>query len=124
VGAVALLAAGAGVTSLAGGNFNTSMGRMALAAGALSVYTAAAALVATPRTERTRLRCLLWGGTVPILIGLINAALVAPQAGVLAGLVSALPWFAGALLVAAIGPWLPAFRVPGWARQRPASPLP
>jgi hypothetical protein len=117
VAVMALIAAGAGVSSLAGGMSDTSIGRMALAAGVLSAYTAAAGLVVTRRTERTRLRCLLWGGTVPILVGLLNAALVTPRAGLLAGLVSALPWLAGALLMVALGPFLPAIRLPSWARR-------
>lgn len=117
VAVLALVAAGAGMSSLAGGTSTTSPLRIGLAAGVLSAYAATAAVVVTSRMKRTRVRCLFWGGTIPVLVGLVNAALVIPRAGLLPGAISALPWLTGALLAWIVGPWLPTLRLPTWGRR-------
>ncbi len=108
VGLVAVGLAGAGVTSLAAGSAVTSLGRMSVAAGALAAYTAAAALLVTPKRERTWQRCLWWGGLVPAVIAIVTTVLVASPVGLPAAVLSGLPWLVGALPVCLAGPWLPA----------------
>jgi hypothetical protein len=109
---VALLAAGAGLSALSSGSPTTSSLRLAVAAGVLSGYAAAVALVLTARADRTAWRCLWWGSTVPAIVAVITAALVAPAAGAVSALLSALPWLLGAVVVSALGPWLPALPLP------------
>ena len=108
VGLVAVGLAGAGVTSLAAGSAVTSLTRMAVAAGALGAYTAVVALLVTPRTERTWLRCLWWGGLVPVVIAVVTMVLVAGRVGPGPAVLAGLPWLLGALPVCLLGPWLPA----------------
>lgn len=115
---LALLAAAAGMVSLIAGNSVVSTPRMAVAAGVLAAYAAAVAIVVTDRAERTRLRCLAWGATVPVLVGLANALLVIGPAGVGRAVLSAVPWLVGSLLVSAFGPALPGIRLPAWLRRR------
>lgn len=107
VALVALTLAGLGITSLAAGSTVTSVTRMAVAAGLLAGYTAAVALVVTPRAERTLGRCLWWGGLVPVVLALATVALVGVRSGAAAGLGSGLPWLLGALPVCLAGRWLP-----------------
>jgi len=109
VAAVAGLAlAGAGVTSLAAGSTVTSLARMAAAAGVLAAYTAVVALIATPRAERTWLRCLWWGGLVPGVVAILTTVLVTTQSGLGPGIGYGLPWLLGAVPVCLAGRWLPA----------------
>ena len=108
VALVAVSLAGAGVTSLAAGSAVTSLTRMAVAAGALGAYTAVAALLVTPRRERTWRRCLWWGGLVPLVIAVVTGVLVAGRVGPAASVLAGLPWLVGALPVCLAGPWLPA----------------
>lgn len=108
VALVAVSLAGAGVTSLAAGSAVTSLTRMAVAAGALGAYTAVAALLVTPRLERTWRRCLWWGGLVPLVIAVVTGVLVAGRVGPAAAVLAGLPWLVGALPVCLAGPWLPA----------------
>lgn len=115
---LALFAAAAGMVSLIAGNSVVSTPRMAAAAGVLAAYAAAVAVVVTDRAERTRLRCLVWGATVPALVGVANAALVVATAGVGRALLTAVPWLVGSLLVSAFGPALPGIRLPAWLRRR------
>jgi len=110
VSAFALAAAGLGVAALAAGSPVTSLGRMALAAGVLAAYTAAVGIMVTSRAARSRRRCLLWGAAVPTAVGLLNAIWVTMAAGISQGLLSALPWLGGALLVSMFGPLLPELR--------------
>lgn len=105
---VAVALAGAGVTSLAAGSAVTSLTRMAVAAGVLGAYTAAVALLVTPRSERTWRRCLWWGGLVPVVIAVVTSVLVGGQSGLAAGAVFGLPWLLGAVPVCLAGRWLPA----------------
>jgi len=105
---VAVALAGAGVTSLAAGSAVTSLTRMAVAAGVLGAYTAAVALLVTPRSERTWRRCLWWGGLVPVLIAVVTVVLVGGQSGLASGVVFGLPWLLGAVPVCLAGRWLPA----------------
>ena len=105
---VAVALAGAGVTSLAAGSAVTSLTRMAVAAGVLGAYTAAVALLVTPRSERTWRRCLWWGGLVPVVIAVVTVVLVGGQSGLGAGVVFGLPWLLGAVPVCLAGRWLPA----------------
>jgi hypothetical protein len=109
---LALLAASAGMSVLTASSSSTSVVRMDIAAAVLSIYAAAIGLVLTERAARTRLRCLLWGGTVPALVGLGTAALVAATAGAVAGLMALLPWLTGALAAWGLGPYLPELRLP------------
>jgi hypothetical protein len=124
VSAIALAAAAAGLAALSAGSPVTSLARMALAAGVLAAYAAVVGIVVTRRSSRSRRRCLIWGSTVPTAVGLINGALVTAAAGIELGLLSALPWLAGAVLVSALGPLLPELRLPAWMRRRrlPARP--
>jgi hypothetical protein len=112
VSAVALAAAGAGVAAIAAGSPVRSLARMALAAAVLAAYTAAVGIVVTRRSSRSRRRCLIWGAAIPTGVGLINAAQVTALAGIGTGMLSALPWLGGALLVSAFGPLLPELRLP------------
>ena len=108
VALVAVGLAGAGVTSLAAGSAVTSLPRMSVAAGALAAYTATAALLVTPRRERTWRRCLWWGGLVPVVIAVVTVVLVAGRVGLAPAILAGLPWLIGALPVCLAGPWLPA----------------
>ena len=108
VALVAVSLAGAGVTSLAAGSAVTSLTRMAVAAGARGAYTAVAALLVTPRRERTWRRCLWWGGLVPLVIAVVTGVLVAGRVGPAAAVLAGLPWLVGALPVCLAGPWLQA----------------
>jgi hypothetical protein len=110
--ALALLAASAGMSVLTTSSSSTSVVRMDVAAAVLSIYAAAIGLLLTDRAARTRLRCLLWGGTVPVLVGVGTAALVAATAGAMAGLLAMLPWLTGALAAWGLGPYLPELRLP------------
>lgn len=117
VAAVGLLVATAGMTSLAISGSVTSATRMAVAAGILSGYTAVVGIVTTRRPNRTRLWCLLFGGVVPLVVGLVNLVLVSRTVGTAAGAFSALPWLVGPLLAYAVGPLLPALRFPAFRRS-------
>lgn len=117
VSLLALVAATTGMSALAAGSAVTSIPRMAFAAGVLSAYASIAAVVFTARGDRTRAHCLVWGA-MPLLVGTANAALVGGAAGPAAGLVSALPWLIGPVLVWAVGPALPQIRWPQWLRPR------
>lgn len=112
VAVLALLAAGAGVSALSGGAASSSLLRLGFAAAVLSVYAAVAALVTTRRESRTPLRCAVWGGAVPLAVGVVTLLLVAARAGAVAGAVNASPWLLGVLAAVLLGPWLPAFRWP------------
>jgi hypothetical protein len=114
---VALLAAGAGMSALSSGSPTTSPLRLAVAAGVLSGYATAVALVLTQRAARSWWRCLWWGATVPAVVGLVTAGLVAPAAGAVPALLSGLPWLLGAVAVSALGPWLPSLRLPARLRR-------
>lgn len=114
---VALFVAAAGMVSLIAGNSVVSTTRMGAAAGVLAAYTAAVAIVFTDRAERTRLRCLVWGATVPVLVGVVNALLVLSAAGAGRALVTVLPWLVGSVLVSVFGPSLPGVRLPAFLRR-------
>jgi hypothetical protein len=118
---LALLAASAGMSVLTASSSSTSLVRMDIAAAVLSTYAAAIGLLLTERAERTRLRCLLWGGTVPVLVGVGTAALVVATAGVGASLLALLPWLTGALAAWGLGPYLPELRLPRLLRHRSAA---
>jgi hypothetical protein len=109
---VALVAAGAGMAVLTTNGPTTSLTRMGFAAAVLSIYAAAIGLLTTRRSERTRLRCLVWGGGVPTLVGVGTGILVATVAGLTAGLLAALPWLVGTVFAWAAGPYLPGLRLP------------
>ena len=102
---VALLVACAGLATLTSSSSSTSLVRLAVAASVLSVYAAAAALLMTRRSERTRFRCLVWGGTVPIAVGIATALLAGSAGGFGSGLFALLPWLAGVLAAVLLGPW-------------------
>lgn len=107
VAVVAVGLAGAGVTSLAAGSAVTSLTRMSVAAGVLAAYTALVALLVTPRDERTWVRCVAWGGLVPLLIAVVTGVLVTGRVGLAPGVLAALPWLVGAVPICLAGPWLP-----------------
>ena len=117
---VALLVACAGLATLTSSSASTSLVRLAVAASVLSVYAAMAALLMTKRSERTRLRCLVWGGTVPLAVGIATALLAGSAGGFGSGLLAVLPWLAGVLAAVLLGPWLPTLRLPALRRRRPA----
>ena len=117
---VALLVACAGLATLTSSSSSTSLVRLAVAASVLSVYAATAALLMTKRSERTRLRCLVWGGTVPLAVGSATALLAGSAGGFGSGLLAVLPWLAGVLAAVLLGPWLPMLRLPALGRRHPA----
>ena len=108
--ALALVLALVGLIRLSAGSTVVSLPRMALAAGVLSAYTAALAIVVTDRGLRTVRRCLVWGGGVPALVGVTNGALVTAAAGPGPGALSVAPWLVGAA-VSLLGPRLPDLRL-------------
>jgi hypothetical protein len=114
---VALLVACAGLASFTASSSSTSLGRLAVAAAALSVFTAAVALIMTRQSERTRLRCLIWGGTVPLAVGIATALLAGSAGGLVAGLLALLPWLAGVVAAVVLGPWFPTLRLPALRRR-------
>jgi hypothetical protein len=116
-GVAALLAAGTGVASLAAGGTAVSAPRAALAAAVLSVFTATLAVVVTDKAVRTPVRCLVWGGTVPVLVAVANAVSVSVEAGLARGVLTSLPWLVG-LGVATFGSQLPGLRLPSWWPRR------
>ncbi len=114
---VALLVACAGLASFTASSSSTSLGRLAVAAAVLSVFAAAVALIMTRQSERTRLRCLIWGGAVPLAVGIATALLAGSAGGLVAGLLALLPWLAGVLAAVVLGPWLPTLRLPALRRR-------
>jgi hypothetical protein len=117
--AVALLVACAGLSTLTASSSSTSLVRMGVAASVLSIYSATVALLMTRRSERTRLRCLVWGGAVPFAVGIATGLLAGSAAGLGSGLLALLPWLAGVLAAVLLGPWLPSLRLPK-LRRRPS----
>ena len=117
---VALLGGCAGLASVSSGAASTSMTRLTVAATVLSVYAAVAGLLVTPREERTRLLSLLWGGLVPLVIGIGTALLAGSAGGLVTGLRALLPWLAGVLVAGLAGPVLPSFRLPRLSRRNAA----
>lgn len=111
VGAATLLSAGTAISAAAAGGGPLTPLRAGLAAAVLAVAVGSLAVVVTERAARSRIRCLLWGGLVPVLAGAATAALVAPAGGATAAALSGLPWLAG-LLPALAGPELPQLRLP------------
>lgn len=119
VSTAALLAAGKAVSTVIAESGTTSLTRMAVAAGVLSLSTSIVGAAATPRDERTRLRGLLWAGLVPLLVGMINMAMVLPGHGIATATFSLLPWLAGPLLILIAAPALPALLHPSaWRGDR------
>jgi MFS family permease len=116
----ALLAACAGLASVSSSAASTSMTRLSVAAAVLSVFAAVTALLVTPREERTRLLSLLWGGLVPLLVGIGTALLAGSTGGLVPGLLALLPWLAGVLVAGLAGPALPSFRLPRLRRRSEA----
>jgi hypothetical protein len=86
--------------------------RLSVAAAVLSIFAALVALLITPRAERTRLRSLLWGGLLPLVIGILTALLAGASGGAVPGLLALLPWLAGVLVAGLLGPMLPSVRLP------------
>lgn len=117
VSLLALAAASAGMAALATGTTVTSAGRMSFAAAVLSSYCSFAGLLVTRRDDRTRRRCLIWGGLVPFLVGLGTAAYVIGPAGPGAAVLAGLPWLAGPVLCVTLGPAVPELRRPRWLRR-------
>lgn len=115
---VSLIIAGAGMSATLSGSATTEPVRLSFAAALLGCYAALVGVVVTERADRTRLRCVLWGGGIPILVGWLTAVVVAADAGPAAGLLAGAPWLAGPLLVALIGRRLPAFHPYRWLRDR------
>ena len=109
---VALLAACAGLAAVSASATSTSTVRLSIAAAVLSVFAALVALLITPREERTRLRSLLWGGLVPLVVGVGTGLLAGSAGGFVPGLKALLPWLAGVLAAGVLGPLLPAVRLP------------
>ena len=117
---LALLVACAGLAALTASSSSTSLVRLAVAASVLSVYAATAALLMTNQSERTRLRCLIWGGAVPLAVGIVTALLAGSAGGFGSGLFALLPWMAGMLAAVLLGPWLPTLHLPRLRRRQPA----
>jgi amino acid transporter len=114
---VALVVACAGLATLTASSSSTSLVRLGVAASVLSVFAATMALLMTRRSERTRLRCLVWGGAVPLAVGIATALLAGSAGGLAAGLLALLPWLAGVLAAVLLGPWLPTLRLPSLRRR-------
>ena len=117
---VALLAACAGLAAVSASASSTSTVRLSIAAAVLSVFAALVALLITPREERTRLRSLLWGGLLPLVVGIVTGLLAGSSGGAVSGLLALLPWLAGVLVAGLVGPMLPSVRLP-LLRQRDAA---
>jgi hypothetical protein len=109
---VALLAACAGLAAVSASASSTSTVRLSIAAAVLSVFAALVALLITPRDERTRLRSLVWGGLVPLVVGIGTGLLAGSAGGIATGLLALLPWLAGVLVAGLLGPLLPSVRLP------------
>ena len=109
---VALLAACAGLAAVSASASSTSTVRLSIAAAVLSVFAALVALLITPRDERTRLRSLVWGGLVPLVVGIGTGLLAGSAGGIVTGLLALLPWLAGVLVAGLLGPLLPSVRLP------------
>jgi MFS family permease len=114
---VALLAACAGLAVISSSAASTSMVRLGVAAAVLSGLSAAAGLLVTDREQRTRLRSLLWGGLVPLLVGIGTAVLAGSAGGPVLGLLALLPWLSGVVVAAVLGPVLPWVRLPRLRRR-------
>ena len=117
---VALVAACAGLAAVSSGAGGTSAVRLSVAAAVLSIFAALVALLITPRDERTRLRSLLWGGLLPLVVGIVTGLLAGSSGGAVSGLLALLPWLAGVLVAGLAGPMLPSVRLP-LLRQRDAA---
>ncbi len=113
-----LIIAGAGMSATLSGSATTDPLRLSFAAIVLGCYAAVVGVIVTERADRTRLRCLLWGGGVPIVVGWLTTIVVTVDAGIAAGLLAGLPWLVGPVLVALIGRRLPGFHPYRWIRSR------
>lgn len=120
---LALLVACAGLATLTASSTSTSLLRLGVAAAVLSVFAATVALLMTRRSERTRLRCLVWGGAVPLGVGIATAALAGSAGGFGYGMLALLPWLVGVLAALLLGPWVPTLQLPK-LRRRPADRVP
>jgi hypothetical protein len=118
--AIALLVACAGLAALTASSSSTSLVRLGVAACVLSVFAAAVALIMTRRSERTRFRCLVWGGAIPLAVGIATAVLAGSAGGFGYGLFALLPWLVGVLASVPLGRWLPALWLPTLRRRHPA----
>ena len=117
---VALVVACAGLATLTASSSSTSLLRLGIAAAVLSIFAAMVALLMTKRSERTRFRCLVWGGTVPVAIGIATGMLAGSAGGFASGLLALLPWLAGVAAAVLLGPWLPSLRLPTLRRRQSA----
>lgn len=117
----ALLAAGAGLSAVSASASGTTLLRLSIAAAVLSVFAALVALLTTERDDRTWWRCLIWGGAVPLAVGLATGGLAATAEGSLAaGALALAPWLAGVLAAAGLGRWLPTLGIAvPWRRREP-----
>ncbi len=113
-----LIIAGAGMSATLSGSATTDPLRLSFAAVVLGGYAALVGVIVTERTDRTWLRCLVWGGGVPIMIGWLTTIVVTVDAGIAPGLLAGVPWLAGPALVALIGRRLPGFHPYRWIRSR------
>lgn len=118
---VVLIAACAGLAAVSSSASGTSTVRLSIAAAVLSVFAALIALLVTPRDERTRRRSLLWGGLVPLVVGLGTALLAGSAGGAVTGLLALLPWLSGVLVAGLVGPVLPSVRLPRLGRRDAAN---
>ena len=114
---VALVVACAGLATLTAGSSSTSLVRLGVAASVLSVFAATMALLMTRRSERTRLRCLIWGGAVPLAVGIVTSVLAGSAGGFGYGILALLPWLVGLPAAVLLGQWLPALRLPALRRR-------
>lgn len=121
---LALIAASAGMSAVTASSSTISLVRMAIAAAVLSIYTAFIALLLTDPTQRSRLRCLIWGGAVPVAVGIGTAALAGSSSDLIGGLIALLPWLSGALAAWGLGPYLPVLRLPRLRRGSSSDPDP
>ena len=119
----ALLAACAGLATITASTSSTSLVRLGLAASVLSVFTAAVALLMTKRSERTRLRSLVWGGAVPFAVGIGTALLAGSAGGFGYGILALLPWLVGLPAAVLLGRWLPTLPLPALRRHPPTEPV-
>lgn len=115
---VVLVVGGAGLFAMSSSSTTTSLVRMGMAAGVLALLATLVALVLVPRDRVGTVPRGALAALVPLLVGVGTALFVGLRGPLTAGLLAGLPWWAGALLGAALSPVLAEVRRPAVLRRR------